>query len=130
MISAGRCSGGGGGGGGGRTAIVSKDCRTVNGGGGGVGGYVNHCEQALDAKNEMVMAASKIAVATGGDKNTSVITATTINNRVLPLSGSELDGLKDYTLTNIELIENLNILLTSKNKKIDELTHEIIYVSL
>jgi len=125
MISAaGRCNSGGGG----RASAMSKECRIVNGGGGGggvvAGGYVNHCEQVLGDQNEMVMAASKIAVAAGGNQAVA-----SINHRVYPPSSNELGSLKDLTLNNLMLMEEYTNSLVQKNEKIIQLTKEVEYVS-
>lgn len=116
MISASRCNNGG------RTAVLtSDDCRVVNGG----GGYVNHCEQELDDKNEMVLAASKIAVAAGGDQPTVAT-----DEGVYLASCAELANLKELTLGNLDLIDEFKVLLAHKDDKILLLTKEVEYVSL
>jgi len=122
MISAGgRCNSGAGG----RVSAMSKECRIVNGGGGiVVGGYVNHCEQVLGDQNEMVMAASKIAVVASNDQ-----TVASINHRVYPPSTNELGKLKDLALDNLMLIEEYTKTLEIKNEKILLLTNEVDYVS-
>jgi len=124
MISvAGRCNSGGSG----RVSAMSKDCRIVNGGGGGVvvvGGFVNHCEQVLGDQNEMVMAASKIAVVSGSDQ-----TVASINHRVYPPSSNELNKLKELAVDNIMLLEEFSQTSTMQNEKILQLTNEVQYVS-
>lgn len=99
---------------------MTKECRVVNGG----GGYVNRCEQALGDKNEVVMAASKIAVATGGDQMVAVAT----NNHVYPLD-SQFDTLKKFSMDNIDFIEKLKNIVVNKNEEIKELTKQLNYVS-
>ncbi|XP_060875105.1 male-specific lethal 1-like 1 isoform X1 [Metopolophium dirhodum] len=120
MISAaGRCNSGGGG----RVSAMSKECRIVNGGGGGgvvVGGFVNHCEQVLDDQNEMVMAASKIAVVSGSDQ-----TVASINHRVYPPSSNELGKLKDLAIDNLILLEEYSKSVALQNEKISQLTNEV-----
>jgi len=124
MISAaGRCNSGGGG----RVSAMSKECRIVNGGGGGgvvVGGFVNHCEQVLDDQNEMVMAASKIAVVSGSDQ-----TVASINHRVYPPSSNELGKLKDLAIDNLILLEEYSKSVALQNEKISQLTNEVDFVS-
>jgi len=113
MISAAeRCNSGGGG----RVSAMSKDCRMVNGGSGGVvGGFVNRCEQVLGDQNEMVMAASKIA---------SDQTVASVNHRVYPPSTNELGKLKDLSLDNVTLIEDLSNDLSLKNEEIFDLKNQ------
>jgi len=114
---------------------MSKDCRLVNGGGGG-GGYVNHCEQALGDKNEMVVAVSKIAV--GGDhhqhqrhnhNNHHNHQTTAVANRVYSVASSEIDMLKEFTLSNFDLIKELKVCLVKKDEKIEQLSKEVNLVS-
>jgi len=124
MISAaGRCNSGGGGG---RVSAMSKECRIVNGGGGGVvvGGFVNHCEQVLDDQNEMVMAASKMAVVSASDQ-----TVASINHRVYPPSSNELGKLKDLAIDNLILLEEYSKSVALQNEKISQLTNEVDFVS-
>jgi len=124
MISPGRCDGG-------RTAaVMTKDCRLVNGG----GGYVKHCEQALGDKNEMVVAVSKIAV--GGDhhhhhqrhhhNNHHNHQTMAVANRVY---SSELDTLKEFMLSNFDLVKELKVCLVKKDEKLDQKDKEIVQVS-
>lgn len=123
MISAGgRCNSGGGG----RASAMSKDCRIVNGGGGGivVGGYVNHCEEVLSDQNEMVMAASKIAVVAGNDQ-----TVASISHRVYPPSSNELVKIKDLSLGNLMIIEEYAKTVAMKNDQILLLKREVDNVS-
>jgi len=121
MISAaGRCNSGGGGG---RVSAMSKECRIVNGGGGGVvvGGFVNHCEQVLDDQNEMVMAASKMAVVSASDQ-----TVASINHRVYPPSSNKL---KAPSSLNHKLKRDSGNSEVLQNEKILQLKNEVDYVS-
>lgn len=115
MIATSRCNSGGG-----RTTVMSKECRIVNGGG---GGYVNHCEQELGDKNEVVMAASKIAVNSGGDQLT-----TSTAKRGYPSSSTEVT-LKEWTYSNLNLIDNLKAQVVQKDETIVQLSKEVEYVS-
>lgn len=101
-------------GGGGRTTAMSKECRMMNGG----GGYVNRCEQELGDKNEMVMAASKIGVAPGGDQS----------KLGYPSSSTEVT-LKEWTLSNLSLIDTLKVQIVHKDKMIQKLSKEVEHVS-
>lgn len=96
MISAGRCNSGGGGG---RSAAMSKDRRAVNGAG---AGYVNRCEQALDEKNEMVMAGS-------GDQQLS-------NGFGLNFEQAN----KDFAYCNLKLVEHLKSRCTQFKQLLEE----------
>lgn len=106
----------------GRVSAISKECRIVNGG--GDGGFVNHCEQVLDDQNEMVMAASKIAVVSGSDQ-----TVASINHRVYPPSSNELGKLKDLAIDNLILLEEYSKSVALQNEKISQLTNEVDFVS-
>ncbi|XP_050433333.1 male-specific lethal 1-like 1 [Adelges cooleyi] len=110
MISAGRCHNGRG--------VMSKECR-ING---GSGGYVNHCEQALDDKSEMVMAVASKIPSTADQKKSA-------NTRVyLSSDDTELGSLKDFALSNLDLINELKELLIEKDKKILHLSNEVTYL--
>lgn len=125
MISvAGRCNSGGGG----CVSAMSKDCRIVNGGGSGVvvvGGFVNHCEQVLGDQNEMVMAASKVAVVSGSDQ-----TVASINHRVYPPSSNELNKLKELGIEHITLLQELTKSDSLKNEQILQLSNQVTFVSV
>jgi len=122
MISAGgRCNSGGGG----RATAMPKECLIVNGGGGiVVGGYVNHCEEVLGDQNEMVMAASKIAMVAGNDQ-----TVASINHRVYSPSTNELGKIKDLSLGNLMIIEEYAKTVAMKNDQILLLSKEVDFVS-
>ncbi|KAL4092010.1 hypothetical protein QTP88_026593 [Uroleucon formosanum] len=124
MISvAGRCNSGGGG----RVSAMSKDCRIVNGGGSGVvvvGGFVNHCEQVLGDQNEMVMAASKIAVVPGSDQ-----TVASINHRVYPPSSNELNKLKELGIEHITLLREFSKSDSLKNEQILQLSNQVTFLN-
>ncbi|XP_025405180.1 male-specific lethal 1 homolog [Sipha flava] len=107
MINTSRCNGGA------CTVVMPKaECRMVNGGSGG--GYVNRCEQALDDKNEMVLATSKI---TG---NGDQIVATVTNNGTY--SSSNTSEVVSLQVHNMALDE-----IKKMNEKIKQMSEEIYY---
>jgi hypothetical protein len=109
MINTSRCNGGA------CTVVMPKaECRMVNGGSGG--GYVNRCEQALDDKNEMVLATSKI---TG---NGDQIVATVTNNGTY--SSSNTSEVVSLQVHNMALDE-----IKKMNEKIKQMSEEIYYVT-
>ncbi|XP_050545753.1 male-specific lethal 1-like 1 [Daktulosphaira vitifoliae] len=106
MISAGRCING--------RSVMSKECR-VNC---GSGGYVNHCEQDLDDKSEMVMGiASKIS--------TTDQLRTSNNHKYSSCENSEIRSLKDFSLGNLDLIDELKVIVNQKDKTIEQLSDEV-----
>lgn len=116
MMSTNRCNGGGV-----CTVVMPKaESRMVNG---GSGGYVNRCEQALDDKNEMVMATSKVTG--GGDQ---IVASATNNGICPPTDSSKLVSLKEYTYTNIMMIDEFEAEIKLRDNKINQLTKEVNYV--
>lgn len=100
--------------------MAKAECRVVNGG----GGYVNHCEQVLDDQNEVVLAAANIAVAAGGDLHKLPVSM----NGGYPLE-DEFDNLKDFTIKNFEIMDQLQKLVEKQDKEIKELNKKLNYVS-
>lgn len=100
--------------------MAKAECRAVNGG----SGYVNHCEQVLDDKHEVVLAAANIAVAAGSDLRKFPVSI----NGIYP-SEASMDHLKAYAINNLELIEELRKLLGQKDEEIKELNNKLNCVS-
>lgn len=91
----------------------------------GGGGYVNRCEQALDDKNEMIMATSKI---TGGCDQ---IVGTAANNGVYSSSDStEMVSLKEYAYTNLMMIDECKAVIKERDEEIIQLSKEVHYVNI
>jgi len=103
---------------------MSKECRIVNSGGGAVaGGYVNSCEQLIDDKNEIVMAASKITM----DADQPVAPKT---HEVCSLSSNEINKLKESKrLNTIKIMQELYNNDVKDKETIAELKKQVEFVS-